>query len=500
MHFSRRIVSSFLLSITAALIFSSCAKEKATLNVSLSANRRMGVAVRKVVTPSGGIATNLTPSLLHSWTDAALLKTFQPKIVPLSLSSNGLDDPDNLFEIGSKEIDDVFLLDITVPQNFVPAAMTSQMSESDLEKAFQEAVRSEAAAEDAIQVAGIIHNGANLKAVNVFRFVVPTSRPDLVEPFYHLAFKKSVMGAFANPNIYPRADAQYYANLLYVFSKQREKDYEDKLECENAVDVLKYYPKANVLYKLAISKGTSRAVGQQSEIQLLTSRHDESEARSKVLEECKVEQRAVFEVRFDYGTLGAEAISQIQKAYETAEMEDLLRKYTSKPVRFRFQIEANNDLSLFVDMRFDQARYTSWIQQLKVPSKMGAFQILSLDPYKAMMQKLVAFRGSLPKNAPAALKASFSAMKMTLTLKTLLKGEVTVPVDGRYFPEQKVVKMAYPNSVILNAPGFPSKTIAAKNDGIFQDKGWISLGNCKTLEGNLTEDGLLYRFFGFPCQ
>jgi len=121
-------------------------------------------------------------------------------------------------------------------------------------------------------------------------------------------------------------------------------------------------------------------------------------------------------------------------------------------------------------------------------------------PYYALMQKLVLFKYALPDNAPFSLRSSFEGMRMMLSLRTLINGEVSFAVDGKYLKDQKKLNMAYPNSLAISIPSFETKTIANRDPGIFQERGWISLGNCKTIEGIKTEDGLLYDFFGFPCQ
>ena len=90
-------------------------------------------------------------------------------------------------------------------------------------------------------------------------------------------------------------------------------------------------------------------------------------------------------------------------------------------------------------------------------------------------------------------------MRMTLALNTILTGQVLLGVDGKYDSKTKSISMAYPNSLILQSPGFENKPIQGRDKEIFQEKTWIALGNCKTLDGSFTEDGLVLRFFGLPC-
>jgi hypothetical protein len=116
------------------------------------------------------------------------------------------------------------------------------------------------------------------------------------------------------------------------------------------------------------------------------------------------------------------------------------------------------------------------------------------------MQKLVVFRSSLPSNAPSVLQSSFAKMRLTLALTTLMNGQALLGVDGKYDPKTKSIAMAYPNSAVLQIPGFDSKTISGRDQEIFQEKTWMALGNCKTVDGSTTEDGLLINFFGLPCS
>jgi hypothetical protein len=450
------------------LFFSGCASKQEVQSVQLSGNRTMGVGLRSFKSNDSAEAAFWSNHIIE-WTNAALTDTYHPKIVDLSFQNDSLiESPENLYQIGIKEIDDLFVAD-------------AEVTDSTLEVNFS------------------VINGANLKVVNIFKISIPKAEADKYESTFLNSFKKSTLAALPNPNIYPKSDPQHFANLLFVFSKRREQDNEQSLSCENAHDILQYYEKTEALYQLANTRGSTKIVGLQEESHQITSRLQEASEKVKILKDCDEEAKTAFEIIVDYGKIPESSYAFVQSAMQKAGMEEILKKYTTKPVKMKFTIEKTGDLILAVDLKFNRPQYLSWISK-RIPMKFKNWQILSLDPYYALMQKLVVMKSSLPAETPLPLKTGFALMKMTLSLKTLLNGEVYFPVDGKYFPEKKAVQMAYPNSIFLVTPGFENRTVLTKDKQLFQEKGWIALGNCKGIDGSLTEDGLVYRFFGFPCN
>jgi len=467
----------------------------------------MGVGIRKVQLGEQALPASGLDTYFASLVDKGLRDTYGSRTAVVPLVKNGLlQDPENLYQIGIRQIDDLFLMDVQLKKPFdiptTPAAASSSSAAEVNPKDDKPKMSEQETAtsiEDSAEFSFVVYNGSNLRAVTMFKVLVPTNRPERFEAEFEERFRKAASASFMNANIYPRGDPSHFGNLLYVYSQARERDVSDNLSCENASDVFRYYGKAAELYQLGLKRGVAKAFGQQSELHQLSSRQNESVEKSKVAQLCAEDKSKHFQLDFDFGKIAEENRSLIELAFKNIRFEDTLSKYTDKPARARFQIESNGDLSLFFEMRFDLSRYRYWTSN-RVPLKYRNFQILSLDPYYALMQKLVMLRTALPLQASPQLRQSFRSLRTTLYLKTLLKGEVYFGVDGTYFPERKQIQMAYPNTIYLQVPGFDTRAVLTKNNEIFQDRGWLALGSCKTLEGTLTEDGLVYRFFGFPCQ
>ncbi|MBN8554018.1 MAG: hypothetical protein J0L93_01080 [Deltaproteobacteria bacterium] len=445
-----------------------CASKKETQSVQLSGNRVMGLGIRGIKAKDPATAEQWQKNILEAST-AALKETYQPRIVELDFTKDSLiESPENLYQIGSKEIDDLFVVD---------AEITDAATEINFS----------------------VMNGSNLKVVNIFKVRISPEEMNEFQKKFIENFKRAAVGAFPNPNIYPKGDPKHFANLLYVLSKKREQDGEQSLTCETAKDILQYYEKTEELYKMANERGSSRIVGQQSEAHQVGTRLEEASEKVKILKDCNDELKAGFSFTVDFGKIPEASQAYIQQAIKAADLEELLKKYTNKPVKLKFELDQSGELSAVMDIRFDRQRYLGWIAQ-RVPMKYKNWQVLSLDPYYALMQKMVVMQASLPKDTPTPLKNGFASMKMSVGLKTLLNGNIYFSVSGKYIPEKKAVNLAYPNSIFLTTPGFENRTIMTKDKDLFQSKGWIALGSCKGIDGNLTEDGLVYKFFGFPCN
>ncbi|MDB5037377.1 MAG: hypothetical protein JWQ35_905 [Bacteriovoracaceae bacterium] len=458
--------------------------------IGLAGNRQMAVGIKNL---KFSVATNsINTATLSSLSQKAIAAAYGSKVSELQFDPNSpLESPENLYQIGRLEIDDLFQMDVSVKGSFeIPNASGVTKSENETPTELTD---------NYAEVSGTIFNGANLRAVNIFTFKVPLNPSASFENNFLEKFKKAVVQAFPNPNIYPKSDPKHFADLLFTYSESKEQDMSAPLTCENASERLKFYAAAKDLFEIAEKRGSAQVVGTQGASHQLTSRLSESTLKAKIVEDCIVDQSKTFEIQIDYTSIVPTNQVYIQRAMEAAKFEPVLKQYTSKPVKFRFQVEANGKISLFVDLRFDGEKYKAWTIG-RIPMRLNNFQILSLDPYFALMQKLILFRGSLGPDAPFALKTAFENMRMMLNLKTLINGEAAFAVDGKIAKDQKHLSMAYPNSIFISAPGFETKQITAHDSNIFQEKAWITLGNCKTIEGTKTEDGLVYDFFNFPCQ
>lgn len=445
--------------ISGVLALTACGPKEVKTEVSLSANRIMGYAIR----------TDANDSQMPAIIEKSLAATYGAQLIRLNFASKSVvEDPENLYLIGSNRIDDLFIFSLVESTG-------------------------------AVETNATIYNGGNLKTVAMIKFSVPREGKEPFTDRYTSTFRRVATETFPNPNIYPKSEPLHYANLLYVYSQEYEKNLSEPLTCDNAPQHLHYYGKAKTLYEMSKDSLAARsAVGSQEKAHQLTTRLQEATDKSQILEKCRNDANLAFAMNWQFGKIDPANHDAILRAASNAGLEDIFKQYTTKPVSLRFQLSDTGELSLLVTMRFDQARYLAWTKN-RIPQKIRNYNILSLDPYYALLQKLVVFRASLPAEAASTLKASFSQMKMSLSLDTILNGSLLMGVDGKYESKNKSIAMAYPNSVILQVPGFESKTISGRDREIFQEKSWMALSNCKTLDGTMTEDGLLMRFFGLPC-
>jgi hypothetical protein len=471
---------AYLLSIlTISVFIASCSSKEVQQQVSMASNRVMAYVIR------GDHDANITEEI-DQGIQAGLQKAYSAQLMRLEFESTSLvEDPSNLYQIGRNRVDDLFV--------FSSVEVDSQLD-----------------------ITATLYNGSNLKTVSVLKFSVPLPQPQaqglsedelkklppppppLREQIAKLVQRTSLEN-YPNPNIYPKADPIHFANLLFVFSQEAEKSLTTRLSCDTAEDVLKFYPSSRELYEMGQKSLEATIAGRQEEAHLVTTRLQVAKEKEAILESCRLDEQKTFELIVDFGSIDPSSHEAITRAIAAADLESILKQYSAKPVKFTFSVDpSSGSMNLLVDLRFDQARYSAWTKN-RIPSRFREFNILSLDPYFALMQKLVVMRASLPESAPQALRVAFTQMKMTLAFTTLLNGQAMVGVEGRYDPRTKSIAMAYPNSVYLELPQYEAKTITGKSPEIFQEKAWIALGNCKTVDGARTEDGLLFSFFGIEC-
>lgn len=474
----------FSILVTSGVLFTlaSCAtKQVEKKQLDRAGNRIMGLAIK-----SYNSSSTLTKDDFKALFEQALQKSFAPQIKFLDLDTSGpLETPSNIYEIGSEMIDDLMIVSASVTQT--EKLQNFEDPESLIEEWFAES-----------EVTVI--NGAKLRTVTRLQTSTHADTLQDFEEKFIANLQAQLRDNFQNPNIYPKHDPLHYGNLLFNFSQNLEKQTEEALNCSNASEILKYYDRARLFF--ARAKETQDALpiaGRQQEAHELNTRFEESTRKARIVEACRMDKQLSFAVDFDFGSLSENFIPFVQKAYQRSRLEEILKKYTDKPVKIRFSLEDTGRLLLQVDMRFDRNRYRAWTVN-RIPETYKNFHVLSLDPYYALMQTLILFRASLPPETPRPLRASFSQMQMNLNFETLLSGTVSAGVAGRYIADERRVALGFPKSLMLTNPAFDRLNIFTRSEEIFQEKGWLSLSSCETLDGTVTEDGLLMRFFGLPCK
>lgn len=473
-----------------------CSSNNKELKTELSGNRKMGLYLKVKPAQADAPVSSQVESYFRSLLVRGLDETYSPQIEILDLADGGLlESPESLYEIAHKKVDDIFIVELNTDPSFeIPSFKPSSEEIESLGEQYSEPPPQR------VQLRTTIYNGANLRAVTVFQFSAEGIYLENFEKNFLESFNRSALDVFRNPNIYPKSDPLHYANLLYIFGQQKERQLAGNLSCENAESTLRHYSHAKELYEAArMNQAETTQAGIQAEAHELSTRLDESAKKSEVLNICKQDMQKKFSVEFEFGSMAPENQAFIMKAFEKVKFEDLLRKYTNKPIRFVFSLINETSLQLDVYLRFDQSRYKAWTAK-RIPPVIGNYHILSLDPYFALMQTMVYFKSSLPPEAPRPLRTSFESLPMSLHLDTILSGAVSLGVQGKYLKADKRVSIGYPKSLLLSMPGFEDRTVSARSDEIFQEKAWIALSSCKTLDGVDTEDGLLMKFFGLRCS
>ncbi len=407
----------------------------------------------------------------------ALQEAYYPQLKKLNFVGGPYpDESENMYEIAKNQIDDLFVFNV---------------SQKD----------------QVIKVTGsIMSGGSNLRVINRINLEFPQEaspdqpsdqRMSFQERFVQ-QIKQSVMAAYPNPNVYPAFNAFQFANALYAKAQSDEASAGGNVTCENASRTLSLYAKVKEIYELGQKRSLVRAYGSQGEQHEINTRLQDAEEKTRVANLCAIDAQKSFGLSWKFQSIDESNRPAILKAAEVAGLEEILKKYTDKPVELQLTGDPSGEINLNLVLRFDSKRYIQWIGN-RVPDRYRNFGVLSLDPYYALMQKLVLFKNSLPTDSSPALKQGFSLMKMNIALNTILNGEVIFGVGGTYNAQEGKISLAYPASLYVQSPGYEKKLVGNKDQELFQEKTWLALGSCKSLDGTVTEDGLVYKFFGIKC-
>lgn len=459
-------------------------------DVQRAAHRTMGISLKLL--PNHAETNQEVYTYIENLLEEAIQNTYGARTTILDIGNDDLlESPDNLYQIAKHEVDDIFYFEVTLPDDF---EIPPESSPEDIDEF--DGISDES--ED-IKISSTIYNGANLRTVGIFRFSVPTREKSQLENLLRERFDQGSMGIFSNPNAYPLSDPLHFANLLYSYSQEKEKDERERLSCDTVHEIYQHYGRAKELYDLAEKKGLHQENERQEAAHRLSTRKEESTQKADLIERCKTDSELDFEVTMNFDTISEQNQQYIQASFDQIDLETTLQQYTNKPVEFRFHLEPDGSLALSVHLRFHQNRFQAWTRE-KFPQVHEGYHIVALDPYYPLMQKLVMWREFLPEQAPRALRQSFKKMSINLVLATLLNGRVSFGVDGRYNREENRIQMAYPNSFHFSSPTFDRQKITTRSRDIFHEQGWLAFGNCETVDGRITEDGLILHFFGIPCQ
>jgi hypothetical protein len=456
----------------AAIVLTACGKQAEIKQEGpRSSNRIMGVYV--------GSDETLKPQLSSFFVlfQKALQDAYLPQLKMLNFPGGPYpDEAENMYEIAKSQIDDLFVFNI------------SQRNQ-------------------VIRVTGsIMSGGSNLRVINRINLELPIEgspdRPSDEKLSFQDRFvqqiRQSILAAYPNPNVYPAFNAFQFANALYAKAQSDEASAGGSITCENAPRTLSHYAKAKEIYELGQKRSLVRAYGSQSEQHEINTRLQDAEDKTRVANLCAIDSQKSFGLTWKFQAIDESNRPSILKAAQTAGLEEILKKYTDKPVEIQLSGDPSGEVNLNLVLRFDSKRYLQWINK-RVPDRYRNFGVLSLDPYYALMQKLVYFKNSLPTDSSPALKQGFSLMKMNIILNTILNGEVMFGVGGTYNAQEGKIRLAYPASLYVQAPGYEKKLVGNKDQELFQEKTWLALGSCRSLDGTVTEDGLVYKFFGIKC-
>ncbi|TVQ77384.1 MAG: hypothetical protein EA369_09320 [Bradymonadales bacterium] len=483
---------SFFLLTSLSLFVFSCAAPKAEIQIQRAANRNMGVSLVEVTQNGRALSEPSVRQYFEKLLKQSIESTYASRPVLLNLSPGPIESSDNLYEIASRRIDDLFVFRVEVPAEFqIPRPMSADEVRS-IERGQGPMDLGE------VRIRSTVYNGERLRAVARVDWVATLRDRDRFEQDFAQAANKSLVNELRNPNIYPTTDLNHFANLLLEMGREAERSISGQMTCENAGEVLGYFSQASSLYRLAERTDEISLVGSQARIHALQEKQREAKEKAGVLRACEEDADKVFQMDLEFSGIDESSQELIRQAVERAQIAQALRFYANKPAKLEFRLDETGNLSLVVNLRFDRDFYRARVAE--IPTVHRNYHVLSLQPFHPLMQRLVLMRVLLPQDSPRPLGVAFNRMNITLNLQTLLNGFVSFRVDGRYHTDQRQVDLFDPNSVFFDFPGFEGRTLVTRSDEIFQERGWLALSSCRTIDGRLTEDGLLAQFFGIPCQ
>lgn len=486
----------FVLAVTTvALTLGACATKESKPNIQRAGNRKAGLMIQKITLGGASVENPDFRMYFNDLIVRSIKEVYGSDVQLLNLTpGNLIESPDSLFLLAANEIDDLFLSEVNLPNGFVipPELDLSTEGRSEEEKKIlMQANR--------VEISSRVINGSNLRTVTILKASAPLTDRKEFEASYVASFKENAMQVFPNPNLYPESNPGHFANLLYQFSQKRERENLNNLTCDNAGEILNGYAQARDLYEKAKAKGIDASVGQQEEAMELNNRLDDSIKKAKILKACQEDNLRGFQLDYEFQKIDVSNQNLIKQALKKARLEELLAQYSNKPVLLSFTVAENGELSLELSLRYDRSRYLAWNKKLNTPPRVGNYHIVSLEPYHSLMKTMIFLRTALPPESPQGLATPFSRMNMTLILSTLLNGQMSVGVNGRTGRTPGDIELFFPNSLRVEIPSYEALNVLTRSEELFQEKGWISLSSCKTVDGTMTEDGLVMQFLGLPC-
>lgn len=486
------MIRTFVL-LSLSLVLFSCQSSKQQTVVQRAANRTIGFDIREIKIGENGNASSEIESYFSELLKQSLIDTYQSRVLSLELEEGPLETPENYFRIASNQIDDLFVFRIELPANFkIPESMDSESVE---------ARERETGPMDFGQAkfSANVYNGERLRPIARLQWSNTLQDRTRFEEALSKTASTSYLNDIRNPNIYPPSDPLHFADRLYEFAVETERQAEGGLSCDNAEDLLNTFAKASKLYGMAETRIDFGAVGSQSSLHELQGRMNEAKKKADTLEMCREDANKSFSFSVSFDGFDSSAEQQIRAAIKSAQIEEVLKFYTNKPAEMSVRLDSEGDINISLDMRFNKERLQELTKE-DLPAVFKGYHPLSLQAYHPLMQRLILMRVALPAGTARSLGVAFNKAVMNLNLNTLLGGSVSFRVDGRYVSDQKRVDLFYPNSIRMDIPGYEAITLITRSDEIFQEKAWIALGSCRTVDGSLTDDGLAVQFFGMTCQ
>ena len=307
--------TAFFLSLITLL--SACATKEKSVSIQRSGNRKGGLMIQKIEV---GTQLSQNPEFRLYFNDllTRTIKNVYGSDIQLMNIADGnlLESPDSLFLLAANEIDDLFLAEIKVPEDFtVPVDMPAAEGQTSKD---EQAVLNQT---KRIEVTSRVLNGANLRTVTILKTSTAWGTRAEMEKDFQQKFKENALEVFSNPNVYPKSDPAHFANLLYQFSEKRERENLAVLACENATEVLSGYVQARDLYQKAKDRGPSDQVGQTAIAQDINSRLEDSTRKANILKTCEEDKARGFAIDASFLNIDPANQSLIKQAMTKAKTE-----------------------------------------------------------------------------------------------------------------------------------------------------------------------------------